>query len=79
MSTLLLKNLNTLITCNDGDDVLHAVDLYCEDGFIKAIGPDLPKMNRASRPHFAMGFGLGRRGTASVAGKGERVPRRNVP
>ena len=43
MSTLLLKNLNTLITCNDGDDVLHAVDLYCEDGFIKAIGPDLPQ------------------------------------
>ena len=43
MSTLLLKNLNTLITCDDGDDVLHAVDLYCEDGFIKAIGPDLPQ------------------------------------
>ncbi len=43
MSTLLLKNLNTLVTCNDGDEILHSVDLYCEDGFIRAIGPDLPQ------------------------------------
>ena len=42
MSTLLLKNLHTLVTCDDSDKVLHAVDLYCEDGFIKAIGPNLP-------------------------------------
>ena len=43
MSTLLLKNLNTLVTCNDGDEILHSVDLYCEDGFIRAMGPDLPQ------------------------------------
>ena len=41
MSTLLLKNLHTLITCGDSDEILHTVDLYCEDGFIRAIGPDL--------------------------------------
>ena len=42
MSTLLLKNLSTLVTCDDSDEILHAVDLYCEDGFIRAIGPNLP-------------------------------------
>ena len=42
MSTLLLKNLHTLITCDDSDEILHAVDLYCEDGIIRAIGPNLP-------------------------------------
>ena len=41
MSSLLLKNLNTLITCDDDDSVLRHVDLYCEDGFIRAIGPSL--------------------------------------
>ena len=43
MSTLLLKNLNTLVTCDDADNVLHSVDVYCEDGFIRAIGPHLPQ------------------------------------
>ena len=42
MSTLLLKNLHTLITCDDSDEILHTVDLYCEDGIIRAIGPNLP-------------------------------------
>ncbi len=42
MSTLLLKNIQTLVTCDDCDNILQDVDLYCEDGFIKAIGPDLP-------------------------------------
>ena len=42
MSTLLLKNLHTLITCDDSDEILHAVDLYCEDGIIRAIGQNLP-------------------------------------
>ena len=37
MSTLLLKNLHTLVTCDDRDAVLHHVDLYCEDGVIRAI------------------------------------------
>ena len=43
MSTLLLKNLHTLVTCDDSDEILHAVDLYCEDGIIRAIGPNLPQ------------------------------------
>lgn len=41
MSSLLLKNLRTLVTCGDRDQVLEHVDLYCEDGFIRAIGPNL--------------------------------------
>lgn len=43
MSTLLLKNLHTLVTCDDRDTVLHHVDLYCEDGVIRAVGPNLPQ------------------------------------
>lgn len=42
MSTLLLKNIRALITCDDRDRVLEHTDLYCEDGFIRAIGPGLP-------------------------------------
>ena len=43
MSSLLLRRLNALITCDDSDAVLRRVDLYCEDGVIRAIGPDLPQ------------------------------------
>lgn len=43
MSTLLLKNLRALVTCDGQDRVLEGVDLYCEDGFIRAIGPGLPQ------------------------------------
>lgn len=42
MPTLLLKNIQTLVTCDDSDQVLKNVDLYCEDGFIREIGPNLP-------------------------------------
>ncbi len=43
MSTLLIRNIAQLVTCDDKDRVLHNADLYCEDGFIKAIGtvPDI--------------------------------------
>ena len=41
MSTLLLKNIAQLVTCDDNDRLLENVDLYCDAGFIKAIGPDL--------------------------------------
>ena len=41
MATLLLKNIAQLVTCDDGDRLLQNVDLYCEDGLIQAIGPDL--------------------------------------
>ena len=43
MSSLLLKGIHTLVTCDDSDTVLHKTDLYCEDGWIRAIGPDLPQ------------------------------------
>lgn len=42
MSSLLVKNLQAVVTCGDTDAVLHSVDLYCEDGFLRAIGPHLP-------------------------------------
>ena len=42
MSTLLLKNIHTLVTCDDRDQILHGVDLYCEDGLTRSIGPALP-------------------------------------
>ena len=41
MSTLLIKNIHQLVTCDDEDRVLQNADLYCEDGFIKAIGTAL--------------------------------------
>jgi cytosine/adenosine deaminase-related metal-dependent hydrolase len=39
----MLRNLSVLVTCNDADDVLRGVDVYCEDGFIRAIGTALPQ------------------------------------
>ena len=42
MSSLLIRNLNAMITCDDSDTVLKNVDLYCENGIIRAIGPSLP-------------------------------------
>ena len=41
--TLMLRNLSALVTCNDADEVLQKVDLYCEDGIIRAIGERLPQ------------------------------------
>lgn len=43
MSSLLIRNLSSLVTCNDSDEVLQNVDLYCEDGVIRAIGQNLPQ------------------------------------
>lgn len=43
MASLLLRNIQTLITCDADDRILHDVDLYCEDGFIRAIGTHLPQ------------------------------------
>ena len=42
MSTLLVRNIQTLVTCDDGDRILRNADLYAEDGFIRAMGPNLP-------------------------------------
>ena len=41
MDTLLIRNVRYLVTCNDHDQLLEHTDLYCEDGFIRAIGPEL--------------------------------------
>lgn len=41
MSSLLLKNIAQLVTCDDDDRLLTGVDLYCEDGLIKSIGANL--------------------------------------
>lgn len=41
MSTLLLKNLKAVVTCDGGDRVLNDADILCEDGIITAIGKGL--------------------------------------
>ncbi len=41
--TLMIRNLAALVTCNDADEVLERVDLFCTDGVIRAIGENLPQ------------------------------------
>ena len=41
MSTLLIRNIAHLVTCDDADRVLQNVDVFCENGLIKSIGPNL--------------------------------------
>ena len=41
MSSLLIKNIARLVTCDDADRILRDVDVYCENGFITSIGPQL--------------------------------------
>ena len=41
--TLMIRNLAALVTCNDKDEVLERVDLFCADGVIRAIGKRLPQ------------------------------------
>ncbi len=43
MSTLLIRNISALITCDDHDSLLENVDLYAENGVIRAIGPHLDR------------------------------------
>ena len=43
MSTLLIRNISALITCDDHDSLLENVDLYAEDGVIRAIAPHLDR------------------------------------
>ena len=42
MSTLLIKNIDTLVSCDAQDHVYTNVNLYCENGLIKSIGNNLP-------------------------------------
>ena len=37
MASLLIRDLDTVVTCDDADSVHRHVDLYCEDGRIRAI------------------------------------------
>lgn len=41
MSTLLIKNISQLVTCDDSDQVLQNVDVLCKDGFIEKTAPHL--------------------------------------
>ena len=43
MSTLLIRNISALITCDDHDSLLENVDLYAEGGVIRAMGPRLDR------------------------------------
>ncbi|MGL4736687.1 MAG: 8-oxoguanine deaminase [Cellulosilyticaceae bacterium] len=42
MKRLLIKNIHTLVTCDEADHVLHQVNLYAEDGVIQSIGQEMP-------------------------------------
>jgi len=42
MGRLLLKNAAAIVCCDGEGRVLRDTDLYCEDGFIRAIGADCP-------------------------------------
>lgn len=41
MTSLLIRNIQTLVSCDDGDTVYQNVDLYAENGVIQTIGPRL--------------------------------------
>lgn len=43
MKSLLIQNIRTLVSCDDADAVYQDVDLYAEDGVIRAIGASLPQ------------------------------------
>ena len=43
MSTLLIKNLQAIVTCDDADAMLENADIYIEDNRIAAIGKNLDK------------------------------------
>ena len=43
MKRLMLRNIRCLVSCDDQDRVYRDVDLYAEDGVIRAIGSALPQ------------------------------------
>ncbi|WP_312636903.1 8-oxoguanine deaminase [Oscillibacter sp.] len=43
MSSLLIKNLSAVVTCDDDDRILKNIDLYCENGVLRAMGTALPQ------------------------------------
>ena len=46
MATLLVKNIDALISCGGDDRVYENVDLFAEDGVIRSIGPEAPAADR---------------------------------
>ncbi len=46
MSSLLIQNIAALVSCDGADRVYHHVNLYCEDGLIRSIGPEAPAADR---------------------------------
>lgn len=46
MSTLLVKNVRNIVTCNDNDEVLNGVNVLCNDGVIDYIGTEEKKADR---------------------------------
>ena len=43
MGSLLIEHIAQLVTCDGNDRILQDVDLYAENGVIRAIGPNLGK------------------------------------
>ena len=43
MKTLLIQNIASLVSCDEEDRVYENVDLYAENGVIRAIGQNLDK------------------------------------
>ena len=41
MGSLLIEHIAQLVTCDGNDRILQDVDLYAENGVIRAIGPNL--------------------------------------
>ena len=41
MASLLIKNIKALVSCDDADTVYENVDLFADNGVIRAIGPSL--------------------------------------
>lgn len=41
MASILVRNLDTIVTCDDGDHVFKNMDMYCDNGVICAIGSNL--------------------------------------
>jgi hypothetical protein len=41
MSTLLIRNIDAVVTCDKEDSMPRGVDLLCVDGIIQRIGKDL--------------------------------------
>ena len=65
MQRLLIRNISKLVSCDEGDTVYENVDLYAEDGVIRAIGPKLEK---------ARGGGTGREPYALLSGADQHAP-----